>query len=161
MHFPRMQSCKLDWPLFLLATKMAPSNSHSIKNITCFFYFICTDSPDVFWVTQMHKSGQSVLKQNVGEMINHQITDTDSKYWLCCYLLEHLCHWTCFAGDHSGGHGGPSGLRPGQRPRLRCDGCQESPTRSWSAGFLQVREVAHDPYAQPLGGEGVERPMER
>lgn len=66
-----------------------------------------------------------------------------------------------FAGDHSGGHGGPAGLRPGQRPRLRCDGRTESPARSRPAGLLQIGEAAHDPNEEPLGREGVERPLER
>lgn len=66
-----------------------------------------------------------------------------------------------FAGDHSGGHGGPFGLRPGQRPRLRRDRRTESPTGSRPAGLLQVGEAAHDPHEEPLGGEGVERPLER
>lgn len=65
------------------------------------------------------------------------------------------------AGDHSGGHGGAAGLWFGQRPRLRRDGRQEGASRPRTAGLLQVREAAHDPHEEPLGREGVERPVER
>lgn len=63
-------------------------------------------------------------------------------------------------GDHSGRHGGSAGVRFSQRPRLCRDRRSEGAARSRTAGLLQIGEAAHDPHEEPLGGEGVERPVE-
>lgn len=73
--------------------------------------------------------------------------------------FEPAC-FCCIAGDHDRGHGGTAGLWPGQRSCLRCDRRTESAARSRIAGLLQVGEAAYDPYEEPLGREGVERPLE-
>lgn len=67
----------------------------------------------------------------------------------------------CLIGNHRGGHGGAAGLRPGQRPRIRGDGCEEGASGPGPAGILQVREAQYDPHEEPLGREGVERALER
>lgn len=64
-------------------------------------------------------------------------------------------------GAHCGGHGGQAELRSGKRTRLRRDGRPQSPARPRPAGLLQVGQTQHDPDEEPLGGEGVERALER
>lgn len=66
-----------------------------------------------------------------------------------------------FPGNHGGRHGGAAGLRPRERPRLRRDRCPKSAVGSRAAGVFQVGEATHDSNEKPVGGEGVERPVER
>lgn len=64
-------------------------------------------------------------------------------------------------GAHCSGHGGQTELRAGEGTCVRRDGRPQSPARSRPAGLLQIRQTQHDPDEEPLGGEGVERTLER
>ena len=64
-------------------------------------------------------------------------------------------------GNHSSGHGGQTGLWPGEGPCVRCDGRPQGKAGPRPAGLLQVRQTQHDPQEEPLGTERVERALER